>query len=356
MKTRVHLLRVVWIAGLALLGASIAGAGWVLHAQVGDKGSEDAAALPPPDQGVVCFGHVDVEHGVTSLYPLQPGRVVEVLVRETQSVQAGDVLLRLDDALARQRLREAEADLEAAQAQLGQARKLPEQQQARLAQQREAITAMGRKAAAARHVLKRKQYLREAQQFNAEELKAAEELVGEIEAGERAEKAKLRELELLDADVSVRRAEADVAAKQARVDQAKQGLDECEVRAPRDGSVLRVLVGVGDVLGPQPVKPALFFCPDGPRLIRAEVEQEFANRVRAGYPATIQDDTTAKDYTWRGKVVRVSDWYTHRRSVLHEPLQFNDVRTLECIVEPDPGQQPLRIGQRLRVTIGQLAR
>src|SRR5262249_50081463 len=154
---------------------------------------------------------------------------------ETQSVKAGDVLLRLDNALARQRVREAEADLEAAQAQLVQARKLPEQQQARLAQQREAITAMGRKAAAARHVLKRKQYLREAQQLNADELKAAEELVHEIEAGERAEKAKLRELELLDPDVSVRRAEADVAAKQARVDQAKKGLDECEVRAPRDG-------------------------------------------------------------------------------------------------------------------------
>ena len=34
-----------------------------------------------------------------------------------------------------------------------------------------------------------------------------------------------------------------------------------------------------------------------------------------------------------------------------EPLQFNDVRTLECIVTLDPGQPPLRIGQRVRVTL-----
>ena len=34
-----------------------------------------------------------------------------------------------------------------------------------------------------------------------------------------------------------------------------------------------------------------------------------------------------------------------------EPLQFNDVRTLECIVTLDPDQPPLRIGQRVRVTL-----
>jgi hypothetical protein len=47
----------------------------------------------------------------------------------------------------------------------------------------------------------------------------------------------------------------------------------------------------------------------------------------------------------------MSDWYTHRRSILLEPSQQNDVRTLECIVEVDPGQPPVRIGQRMRVTI-----
>jgi multidrug resistance efflux pump len=304
----------------------------------------------------VCFGHVDVEHGVTSLYPLQPGRVVEVVARETQRVEAGAVLLRLDETLARQRLREAEADRDAAGAQLAQARKAPEQQETRLAQQREAVEAMSHKAAQARHIHARKKRLYELNQLNADELKAAEEVVKEAEAGERAEKAKLRELELLDPATTVKRAEADVSAKLARVEQARKGVEECLVRAPVDGSVLRVLVGVGEVLGPNPTRSALIFCPDGPRLIRAEVEQEFASRVKAGYPATIQDDTTAKETTWRGKVVRVSDWYTHRRSILQEPLQFNDVRTLECIVEVDPDQPPLRIGQRVRVTIGQLAR
>jgi len=54
---------------------------------------------------------------------------------------------------------------------------------------------------------------------------------------------------------------------------------------------------------------------------------------------------------WQGEVVRVSDWYAQRRSLLLEPLQFNDVRTLECIVQIDPSSSTPRIGQRVRVTL-----
>ena len=54
---------------------------------------------------------------------------------------------------------------------------------------------------------------------------------------------------------------------------------------------------------------------------------------------------------WRGTVTHVSDWYTQRRSTLLEPMQFNDVRTLEVIIRPEKGKDPLRIGQRVRVTL-----
>ena len=47
----------------------------------------------------------------------------------------------------------------------------------------------------------------------------------------------------------------------------------------------------------------------------------------------------------------ISDWYTQRREVAEEQLQLKDVRTLECLIVLDPGQPPLRIGQRVRATI-----
>jgi multidrug resistance efflux pump len=201
-------------------------------------------------------------------------------------------------------------------------------------------------------LLARKEALRQTEYLNEQEIEAARAQIEELKAGLRAEEKKLEELKLNDPRESIRRAEAEVAARQGRLDQARLALAECDLKAPADGTVLRLFAVPGDVLGAQPRQPAVLFCPKGVRIIRAEVEQEFAGQVALGQVATIQDDTRA-GFLGRGKVTGISDWYSHRRSMLQEPLQLNDVRTLECIITLDPGQPLLRIGQRVRVTIGQ---
>jgi len=344
----------LWFLGISVLLASVVGTGWVLHSHAGDsaaKSTETVTATTAPTSGsVVCFGHVDVEPGITALYPVRPGRVSEVMVHEDDSVKAGTVLFRLDDRPAKFLVRQAVEDVKASELQLTQARKLPQQQALKLAQQQQAIVATQHRLAAAQHLLDHNRNLAKRELAPAEEVEAGGEKVKELEAALLAEKDKLRELELADPAVQVERAEADVRAKRARLDEAQYGLEECSVKAPVDGKVLRLLIAVGDVLSTQPRQPAVQFCPAGPRIVRAEVEQEFASRVAKGQEALIQDDSSAGP-TWRGKVIRLSDWYTHRRSMLQEPLQFNDVRTLECIVQLDPGQPTPRIGQRVRVTL-----
>ena len=63
-----------------------------------------------------------------------------------------------------------------------------------------------------------------------------------------------------------------------------------------------------------------------------------------------QDDVNA-GATWHGKVVRIADGYSQRRPVLNQAAQFNDVRTLEVIIRLEKSKSPLRIGQRVRVTL-----
>jgi multidrug resistance efflux pump len=341
------------VLALALLSAGlmISAYAFLQPHSAGPVNGGAAQAAAPGAPTVVCFGHVDMEHGVTSLYPAVPGRVKSVDARENEAVQAGAVLVRLDDEMSRLRTRETKADLDAANEQLAQALRLPEQHQARSSQQRAAIEAVRHRLDGAQSLLARKRELAKIQQLNVKEVEAAGALVQELEALERAEKGKLRELELDDPGAAIKRAQADVAAKEARHEQARRGQEECVLRAPADGVVLRVLVRPGEVLGPQPRQPVLLFCPKGQRLVRAEVEQEFAGQIAVGQPATIVDDTSIGS-SWRGKVMRISDWYTQRRSILQEPVQFSDVRTLECLISLDPGQPPLRIGQRVRVNIG----
>jgi len=306
---------------------------------------------PDAEEAVACFGHVDVKHGITSLYPTQPGRVSEVLVEENEVVKAGAVLLRLEDTVAGLRIQEAQADLEATRAQLVEARKLPQQHQAKVAQMRAAIDAVKNRLAAAKHLRDWKEDLHAKELLKKSEVDVAGNQVQEVEALLQAEMAKLVELQLHDPAADVRRAEEELKARLARLRQAQESLKECGLRAPADGKVLRVLVGPGELLGALPKQPVVLFCPDGPRFIRAEVEQEFAYRVKVGQQANIRDDSNDPG-TWRGRVTGMSDWYTHRRSTMQEPLQVNDVRTLECLIALDPEQPPLRIGQRVRVLIG----
>jgi HlyD family secretion protein len=343
--------------GTMVLAGTVIGTTWVLHSRASDGGSSAAATAAPPavsrEESAVCIGHVDVDQGIQGLYPAQPGRVVEVCVHEDEMVKADSVLLRLDDRQAGFLVREAEADLRASQFRLAEARKLPQKQELALAQQQQAIRAAESRLAQARLALERKRLLQQRKILNADELVEVQaEQVKEAEAGLEAEREKLRALQLADPLIQVGLAEIDVVSRQTRRDEAQLALDECSLKAPADGKVLRILVGKGEVLGAQPRQPAIQFCPGGPRMVRAEVEQEFAGRVALGQMASVQDDSRAGPI-WSGKVIRISDWYTHRRSILQEPLQFNDVRTLECIIELEPHAQTPRIGQRVRVTLGQ---
>jgi multidrug resistance efflux pump len=344
-----------WL-GVALLAASVTITVWVLRSPAGEGTARANLSSPPAERSglrVVCQGHVDVPGGVTKLYPLQPGRVKEVLKKEGEEVAAGEAIFVLEDRLPQLKFKAAREALAAAKEQREEARRLPEQHAARVAAQKAAIAAKKQEAEAARQTYNEAKRLKEKDVgLSMEKLKAAEAGLNALEEAVRVEEAKLRGLEAVDPAAALRKAEIDVEAKQTQVDEAQYAVDQCTVKAPRAGKILRLLVNPGETLGPNPQQPAVLFCPDVPRIVRVEVEQEFADRVARGQVALIEDNDNPKSQ-WRGKVTDLSDWYTHKRSIMLEPMHFNDVRTLECIVELDPGQPPLRIGQRVRVTMGQ---
>jgi multidrug resistance efflux pump len=303
----------------------------------------------------VAVAFVDIEDGTTPLYPTRPGRVVEVPVREGAPVKQGDVLLRVDDALARIELERAKLDLQAAEIGLRSAKNLVAKHKGQIDALREAVEVQKAEQAEAEAGLsKARTFFENKLGGTREDVLILEKKVAKAAAGVRAKQKEMEAVQAMDANDAVRAAEVKLADKKEQIKAAEKGIEECVIRAPKDGSLLRVLVNLGEVLGPNPQRPALVFCSNGPRIIRAEVEQEFAGRIKLGQNATIRDDATGSG-NWKGKVTRVSDWYAHRRSILFEPMQYNDIRTMEVILSVEPNSTPLKIGQRVLVTLEGLA-
>ena len=258
----------------------------------------------------MCIGFVDSIHGITNLYPTQLGRIVETRP-EGVHVKKGEWLLKIDSRLAELRRKQAE--------------KLPEIQKLKI------MAIQCQKRAADLEIAIKKRSADRGIADAVDALAAAKELAKQLDYKIKAE-------ELVESQAVYDYEQALLAVK------------ECEVVAPADGTLMRSLVHVGEVLGANPKFPPMQFVPDGKKIIRAEILQEWAGRFKENQPVTIVDDT----YTgpeWHGTITLISNWYAHKRSIIFEPFTLNDVRTLECIVEVTEKDAPFRIGQRVRVGV-----
>jgi multidrug resistance efflux pump len=301
-------------------------------------------------QAIVGFGHIDVDSGVLDIHTASPARVTRVHVVEGTAVQKGDPLFEVDDRAARQRLREAEAHRTLTRARREDARSATSRHERLVAQQEAAVEAREHVLAAARILWTRKEDMASKKLLDKVEVQTAQEQMLQAEALLRAEREKLRELKLTQPANLVAAADAEVNAAESQFEQARLNLEECVVRSPRDATVLRVRTAVGQWAGVRPELPALQLCPKEERIVRVEIQQQYAGRVRVGDAALIEDDP-ATGQTWEGTVLRLSGWITRRRSRSLEPFELTDLQTLEVLIRIHPEPTDVRIGQRVLVRI-----
>ncbi len=338
----------VWL-GIVLLLSSVAIAAVELRSHASDSSS--TSSVPASNSGELrwmSIGYADVEGGVTALYPVVPGQVKSILAHENEPVQAGAELLRLDDSAAVLVLRKAEKGVDIAKQQVVVAEQKAKQYREQIAAQEEVVKVAASDVKRARINLDQQKRDFEKKLILQLTLQDAEELLRKAEAGLEGKKKELAALKAIDPEEGVKVARLNVELRDIEAQQARDAVNKHVIRAPYAGMPLKVSVSVGETLGSNPRQPAIQFCPDRPMLVRAEVEQEFASRIHKGQAARIQDHITGEDLG-RGTVGSISRWFTHRRSILLDPLIYNDVRTLECVIEQVSSAPTLRIGQRVRV-------
>ena len=147
-------------------------------------------------------------------------------------------------------------------------------------------------------------------------------------------------------------ADANVAGAQAKLSLAKAEADKCVLRAPADTTVLKVLVERGDVVSITPPQTALTLSDTTKIRVRAEVDERYVDRVKAGQTVTITSDFNPK-LRVSGKVAS-REAQMGRRTVLGiDPADKNDRDVLEVIVEIDPrgvdAANALPVGYRVTV-------
>jgi multidrug resistance efflux pump len=335
----------VLVVGLAVLAV----VGLVLFWPQAPLGSAltDPAALPAR---VICSGHVDSRQGPLLLQPARAGRVLQVFVKEKQTVSKDTPLVQLDDRLVKLQEHEATLAVQAAELQVTKARDSVKQYQARRAQAEAALEAAHSKVLAAQHVLVRIERLVQRDLTNPIEADVGRAQVDEAGALVSVEQNRLRELKAVDPELEVKLAQVQLQRSQSQLDRARQERAEYVLQAPVDGLVLRVQAQEGDLVSPTSPRPAVWLAPAGAWIIRAEVAQEFAGGVQEGLAVRVEDEARASLLA-RGRIAEVSDWFLPRRQFSALPTSINTDLTLECVIELEEPYGQLRLGQRVRVRI-----
>ncbi len=231
-----------------------------------------------------------VQADTTLVSPQVSGYVVEVLVADNQRVEPGQILVRLDDADARAKLAEAEANLQALIAAVGNVDARAAQEQAMIASRAAGVTQAQAQAGLARAQVDR--YGRLAEQGWVSQQRIQTEQAGAVTAQAavaQAEAALVAE-QRTAAVLGSTRQQSVAAVQQARaaVDQARTALDRTIIRAPVAG-----VVGARSVRAGQYVNPGaqmLSIVPLGDTFVVANFKETQLDRLRLGQTVEIMAD------------------------------------------------------------------
>ncbi len=274
--------------------------------EIGISPHQSPSTVPTVTAIASAKGRVDIEGGVIRLAARRDGVIAKVMVEEGARVKAGQVLATLDSELAQRNLTLAQREVEQAEHHHTRARI--------------ELTAADR-------------------EFN-----RLESLM-KNDAVPRQEIDRARDASIL-AEVAVTESLAAIETARARQAVAAREIEERKVTAPLDGQILQRQARPGNGVSTLNVTPLFLFLPDVPRIIRAEVEEQYINAVSMDQPVEIllEIDSNTR---WHGKVLRIGR-LVGGRTPSHDPAEKQDNRVVEVIVAIETEEAPL-IGQRVIV-------
>lgn len=263
-----------------------------------------SAKVSAPTPLAVAQGVIDAEAGLIRVRAPRDGVIAQSLVEEGDHVPAGKVLATLQ-------ARQAQLDLDVAAAEV--------------ADRQAQLEVANAKAAGS---------LREAQRLDR---------LAKADAGPRQDAERAATVAQIDRGEQ-RQAAAALHQAQARRELSRYEVDVREIRAPVNGRIVRRTSSPGAFVS---AATSLFVLePDGRRIVRAELDEAFAGRVRPGMHAVVTRQFQP-GAAYAAQVLRVSDLLAGP-SMSDDPTAKADTRVISVVLTL-AGAQDLRLGERVLV-------
>ncbi|ENU92733.1 hypothetical protein F971_01720 [Acinetobacter vivianii] len=304
------------------------------------------------------------------------GQVAEVLVKDTQQVKQGDVLVRIDERDAKIQLAQAQAELAKAQRQYKQSQANSSSLNSQVVVRNDEITSAQAQVTKAQAdydravlELKRRNELAATGAISKEELSKAQSAVSTAKAS-----LELTQAGLAQATSSRKAAEStfaanealiqgvneastpDVLVAKAHVEQAALDLERTVIRAPVDGVVARRNIQIGQRVAPGTAMMSVV--PVSALYVDANYKESQLAKVKAGQKVTLRSDLYGDDVVYHGTVQGFSGGTGAAFALI--PAQnatgnwIKVVQRLPVRISLDPkelAEHPLRVGLSMQADI-----
>ncbi|QSB54974.1 EmrA/EmrK family multidrug efflux transporter periplasmic adaptor subunit [Acinetobacter calcoaceticus] len=304
------------------------------------------------------------------------GQVAQVVVKDTQTVHRGDVLVRIDDRDAKIALAQAEAELAKAKRQYKQTAANSSSLNSQVVVRADEINSAKAQVAQAQAdydraalELNRRAQLAASGAVSKEELTKSQSAVETAKAGLELAKAGLAQAsssrkaaestfaanEALIQGVS-ETSTPDVQVAQAHVEQAQLDLERTVIRAPVDGVVTRRNIQVGQRVAPG--TSMMMIVPLNDLYVDANFKESQLKKVRPGQIVTLTSDLYGDDVEYHGKVMGFSGGTGSAFALI--PAQnatgnwIKVVQRLPVRIALDPkelAEHPLRVGLSMEAKV-----
>ncbi len=336
MMDRKHkLARALLLTGGLLLAG---GAGAVLSRQLGQS------AAPPEDTATQAIQPMATAASVLLAAPARiegaseninvgagvDGVLTAVLVREGQTVSAGQPLALVDCRDDEARLGEARAAIEIAKQKRERLLRGSRDEERSIAREQELAATAALQLAQTQQQRMRSLYA--TGDVAKERLDLAEKEATVAAAALRGTQQQQQLVNAQPLPEELARAEAELAEAEARLRTTQARLGQCQIRAPQAGTVLRIHTHPGEVVSTLNPQPVLVLADTSKLFARAEVDERDLGQLALNQAVLLRADALAGQ-TCRGHVQQLGQLMGRKHIRSGDPAEKSDRDVLEVLIE-----------------------